>query len=156
MKTKKSLTFRISIILISVIVFFSFLYVVAWYISPGSYSRAEMYELNIPEDSLIKKFENFKNLNPEFKVPESTIFQDHRERFYYHIYLYYPNEKRIVHTWTRGNKHVSTLAFVATWTINSRNEDYKEVNGNFWWWKNRNDKLIFEERIFNKLGLKRE
>lgn len=153
---KKRLIFRILIISISVIGFISFLYVGAWYMSPGSYSRAEMYELNIPEDSLIKKIESFRNLNPEYKIPKSTIFQDRRERFYYHIYLYYPNEKTIVHTWTRGNKHVSILAFVATWSINSINKNYKEINGNFWWWKNRNDKALFEERIFNKLGLKRE
>lgn len=124
--------------------------------SPGSYSRAETYELNIPEDSLIKIVENFKNVNPQYKVPEPSIFLDHRERYYYHIYLYYPNEKRIVHTWTSGNKRVSTFAFVATWSVNSVDEDYKEVNGKFWWWKNRNDKLLFEERIFNKLGLKEE
>ena len=124
--------------------------------SPGSYSKAEMYEINIAEDSLIKKIEDFKNLNPQYKVPETSRFQDKRRSYYYHIYLYYPKEKRIVHTWTRGNKRVSTLAFVATWSINSINENYKEANENFWWWKNRDEKLLFEERIFNKLGLKRE
>ncbi len=153
---KINLTFKISIILISIIVGFSLMYTFGWYMSPGSYSRAEVYEIRIPEDSLIMKIKNFKNLNPEYKVPESAYYQDHRERFYYHIYLYYPIEKKVVHTWTRGDKHESTFAFVATWSINSINRDYKEANGGFWWWKNRRDKRLFEERILNKLGLKIE
>lgn len=147
-----------------IVVFLFLAYLGAWFMAPGSYARAETYEFEIPEDSLISIIENVKRENPEIaltqkvKIPggQSFFMEEGRkdEKFldhWYHIYFYYPDKNEIVKTWTRpNNKNSTTLAFVA---INDGLTlgNWRDINQSFWWWKNEPEKQEFEERILNRI-----
>ena len=45
---------KYSLIIIGILVFGFLFYYIAWSISPGSYGKAETYELNISEETLIE------------------------------------------------------------------------------------------------------
>jgi hypothetical protein len=145
-------------------VFLFLAYLGAWFMSPGSYARAETYEFEIPEDSLISIIENVKKENPNIalthkvKIPGGQSFNMEEGRkdekyldHWYHIYFYYSDKNEIIKTWTRPKtKNSTTFAFVA---INSSLTlgNWRTINDSFWWWKNKPDKKEFEERILKKI-----
>jgi len=145
-------------------VFLFLAYLVAWFMAPGSYARAETYEFEIPEDSLISIIEDVKKEKPEIALTQKvnisggqSFYMDegrNNEKFldhWYHIYFYYSDKNEIVKTWTRPKtKNSTTFAFVG---INSGLTlgNWRTINESFWWWKNKPDKQEFEERILKKI-----
>ena len=137
-------------------------YYLAWSFGPGSYARAELYQFNIPEDSLIKiinsvKTENINlTLTKKVNVPNGGQFalEDGRKDnsdHWYSIYFYYPDKNQILHTWTRPkNKNTTTFAYVG---LNNGLTlgNWKTINDSFWWWKNKPEVEEFEERILKKI-----
>ncbi|GAA3787930.1 hypothetical protein GCM10022271_20730 [Corallibacter vietnamensis] len=140
-------------------------YLGGWILAPGSYPRAETYEINLPEDSLIQIINQIKLENPELslskkvKTPNSGNFSllDGRKDengYWYSIYFYYENKNQIIHTWTRPkNENSTTFAFVG---INNGLTlgNWKTVNESFWWWKNKPEIEEFEARIFRLINEK--
>jgi hypothetical protein len=89
-------------LLTSVVGFVFLVYLFAWMIAPGSYSRAETYEFNISEDKLLQIIQEVKSENPEIdlikqvKVPNgpTTVLKGGRKDgkdHWYTIYFYYPD-----------------------------------------------------------------
>jgi hypothetical protein len=158
MKTK----YKILIGLVGLILVSCFFYVGAWFMAPGSYARAEIYELEISEDSLIQIIKVFKIENPDLVLPQPVnhpellkyTLQDGRKDstdYWYHIYFYYPDKNQIVHTWIRQNTRTSTqFAFVG---LNNGMTlgNWQMVNESFWWWKNKPIKNEFDNRILKKI-----
>ncbi|MEX1013633.1 MAG: hypothetical protein WDZ80_00545 [Candidatus Paceibacterota bacterium] len=153
-------TIWISIFLVSL---FLLLYVGAWFMAPGAYPRAEYYEFDIPEDSLISIIETVKYENPDFILPDSvrmpngsfTELRDGRRDsadHWYSIYFYYPDKNKILKTWTRPiNENSTRFAFAG---INSGMTlgNWRKINESFWWWKNQPDIDEFEQRILQKIN----
>ena len=66
MNSRMNANLRVSLGITGWLVFvFCVLYVGAWFFSPGSYSRAEIYELEISKDSLIQIINEVKLENPD-------------------------------------------------------------------------------------------
>lgn len=134
------------------------IYYFGWSFAPGSYARAEIYEINLPEQELIDIIKEVKVENQELTLPQlmKPFLKDGRlgrEKFdfWYHIYFYYSDKNQIVITWTRPKTKTSTsFAFVG---INQGLTlgNWKDVNESFFWWKNRPLKNEFEKRILKKI-----
>jgi hypothetical protein len=122
--------------------------------SPGSYSDSEKFELPINEADLIIIIENFKNENPEYKVPAQVKLIDGRDNpqeHWYHVYFYYQQENQIIYTWVRSSgKQKTVLAFVA---VNNGLQlgKWKDINKDFDSSENRIQMEKFESRILNSL-----
>lgn len=133
-------------------------YELAGMFAPGSYPFAEIYELNYPEEEVIKAVDQFRALHPDMIVPQVTIenkgsydLKDREGRknkgYWYLIYFYYRKENQIVFTWTRPNGYGKTgFAFVS---VNNGLDigHWKMINDDFGFFENRRMKRDFEERI---------
>jgi len=160
----KTLT-KISIGLIGLILGGLLFYYIGWSFSPGSYSKAEIYKLEISEDSLIQIIKEVKLENPNLelkqmvRIPNGQDFQLTEGRqdssdYWYDIYFYYPDKQQIVKTWIRPNFESGVdFAFVA---LNNGLTlgNWVDVNQYFWWWKNKPIKTEFENRILEKIKQK--
>jgi len=124
--------------------------------SPGSYANAERYELFVNEIYLDSLIERFKNENPQYKVPVEVGLKDGRDNvpdqdYWFHTYFYFPKENKIIYAWTRpSGKQKTIFAFVSV------NDGlilghWKDINKDFGFFENREQKKIFEERILNKI-----
>ncbi|MEX0720735.1 MAG: hypothetical protein WD059_08720 [Balneolaceae bacterium] len=136
---------------------------VGWLFGPGAFPRAEFYEFDVQEDSLISIIESVKQENPEFILPKSIKMPDgdyielkdgrrDSTSHWHKIYFYYPDKKQILLTWTRPTfTGKTTFAFAS---INSFKKEWrwKPPNENFWWWKNQDDIDEFEHRILQKIN----
>jgi len=126
-----------------------FLYYLAWSFSPGSYSRAETYEFDIPEKTLIEIIYEVKTENKE--LDGKSYFGDSKSKHWHSFYFQYPDKKQIIHTWTRPkNKTITTFAFVG-YKSKEDVENWILANTHFWWWKNADAKNEFETRILKKI-----
>ena len=130
-------------------------------IAPGSYPYAETYELNSSEEQVKTAINKFKQEHPEYVVPKVTIDgkaawdlideQSKDPNHWYIVYFYFPEENKIILTWTRPTeKGKTTFAFV------SINEgltlgNWKMINKDFTRSGNKEEKKKFEERILNKI-----
>ncbi|MEP6711626.1 MAG: hypothetical protein ABJA37_04375 [Ferruginibacter sp.] len=128
---------------------------------PGSYSYAETYELNYSEEKTKKAINDFKQENPDFLVPKTTIKNQgsydlvdepiKEPSYWYCFYFYYKNENKIILTLTRSvSKDKSLIAFVS---INEGLDlgHWKDINKNFSSSQDDKEKRKFEERILNKI-----
>jgi hypothetical protein len=144
---KKYILIFVSVLLVVIIVFFF-----GKAFSPGIYPYAEEYELNIDEQTLISLIQNFKDNNPQYKVPETMGLIDGKKKsndHWYRIYFYYPDEHQILYTWTRpAGKMKTTFAFVR---INNGTflRNWKDINNDFSDSENAEQKKKFENRILN-------
>ncbi|MGB0887008.1 MAG: hypothetical protein ACPGSL_02695 [Vicingaceae bacterium] len=146
-------------LLIAPIFLILFLYL-GWSLAPGSYARAEIYELDIPEKTLIKLIEDFKNDNPTLDLTERVRIPNGQEFYmeegrqdssdhWYSIYFYYPDKNQIVKTWTRPKtKNSTSFAFVGL-NDGLTLGNWKDVNESFFWWKNTPMKDEFEKKILD-------
>ena len=146
-------------LLIAPILLVLFLYL-GWSLAPGSYARAEIYELDIPEKTLIKLIEDFKNDNPTLDLTERVRIPNGQEFYmeegrqdssdhWYSIYFYYPDKNQIVKTWTRPKtKNSTSFAFVGL-NDGLTLGNWKDVNESFFWWKNTPMKDEFEKKILD-------
>lgn len=138
------------------------LYYGAWIFSPGSYSRAEIYQLEASEDSLIQIVNQIKIEYPDLclrhsvEIPNGQAFQlkDGRKDstdYWFHIYFYYSDKNQIVNTWIRPKTKTSVdFAFVGL-NKGLTLGNWTDVNEHFWWWKNKPIKTEFENRILSKI-----
>lgn len=148
MATSRKIFIGVSIALTTVFL----LYYFAWSFGPGSYPRAEIYEFDIPENELIEIIEEFKEENPELKVPTLGQFEltdgrkDVSDRWF-DIYFYDSDNDQIIHTWTRpASKTTTSFAFVAV-NQGLTLGNWETVNDSFWWWNNKPLKTRFETTI---------
>ena len=133
---------------------------IGYNIAPGMNPYSERYEFNIPSSQLIENIEKLKNENQVYKIPQIDL-PDHYDNNstvtrYYHIYIYYSKENKILHLWVANdieNKSKSYLNYV---DINDGLQlgHWKKINHDYS--KNESTKLInqFEEKVLKKLGIK--
>ena len=127
------------------------LYYISDTFSPGSYGDAATYELNIGESDLIALIEKFKEDNPQFQVPKRSQLLDHRNNHWYVIYFYYPEEDRIIYTWTRpSGKNKTTFALVSV-NDGSMLGKWKDVNKDLSRTESKSQIEKFEELILKKI-----
>ncbi|WP_132055675.1 hypothetical protein [Pseudocnuella soli] len=90
-------------------------YQLARLFAPGSYPYAELYELDVPEDDVIKAVELLKIRHPNLSPPLDLV--DGRRSstdYWYDIYLFDTAHNHIYYAWTRPEKKsVTTMAFVS-------------------------------------------
>ncbi|WP_046369059.1 hypothetical protein [Flavihumibacter petaseus] len=124
------------------------------FLAPGSYPYSEDYEIDLPEEDVIKAIKAFKTDNPEFVVPGPVGYMDGRKDsadYWYHAFFYYSKENVIVNTWTRPvSRYKTTFAFVG---LNSGLQlgNWKLINHDFGRSENKRQKKLFEERILNAI-----
>ncbi len=158
MKTK----YKILIGFAGLILISCFLYVVGWFLAPGSYARAEIYQLNISEDSLVQVIRDFKNENPDLvltkpvHIPNGLEYNlmDGRSDStddWYHSYFYYPDKNQIVNTWIRKDTRKTTQFAFVSLNNGLTLGNWITVNESILWWKNKPIKEEFEHRILKKL-----
>jgi hypothetical protein len=129
--------------------------------APGSYSYAEHYELNYPEEKVIEAITRLKISDNDLLVPKVTIqgagkwdLEDGKENEtdFWHTFYFYDKEKnQILYTWTRpSGLNKTTFAFIA---INDGLdlEHWKEINDDFGFFENRKIKRKFEDSILRKV-----
>jgi len=158
MKTKyKILLWVFGLVLISCL-----FYVGGWLMAPGSYARAEIYELQISEDSLVQVIMDFKNENPELVLSKPVHIPNGQDYFFmdgrrdstdhwYHVYFYYPDKNQIVKTWIRRDTRTTTQFAFVSLNNGLTLGNWITVNESFWWWKNKPIKEEFENRILKKI-----
>ncbi|RYD57608.1 MAG: hypothetical protein EOP56_07465 [Sphingobacteriales bacterium] len=152
---------KIAIIIGSLFATVAAMYFAARMIAPGSYPFAEVYELDYKEERVIKAIEGFKRTHPEYSVPNVTIdgkdagtLSDERSEdpgLWYHFYFYFPDENKIIHTWTRSNFDGGTdFAFVG---VNYGLElgNWKRINDEFCLSENRRYEKKFEAYILEPI-----
>jgi hypothetical protein len=131
-------------------VIFSALFFNSCSYAPGSYPYAEVYELEMTEEELIRATIEFKLENPEFSVPIDIGLVDGRSDsitdHWYHVWFYYRAENKIIYTWVRENK----MAFVS---VNEGLEigSWKLINKDMSRAQSKKEMRIFEDRILNKV-----
>lgn len=133
-------------------VFCLLMYLGAWIIAPGSYPRAEIYEFNISEDSLLTIIDEWKKENPDYNIKEVAVL-DKKDRYWNYRYFYYPDKNLKLMTYIRGGLTESDpthFAFVSTSPGLSLG-NWTDVNDSFWWWNNSPEKDEFESRILNPI-----
>jgi hypothetical protein len=143
-------------IFIALVAAFLVIFFVVWkFISPGSSSKPETYQLNVGEPELITLIKDFKHANPTCQVPENLDLADGRsdtkDHLLHNFYFYYPEEKQIVYVWTRPNGiKKATLAFASV-SEESMPGAWREINKDFDPTANKEQIDKFENRILNKI-----
>ena len=137
---------------------------VIWYglnFKPGSYPYREEYELNYSQEEVKNAIKKFKQEHPEYIVPKVTINNQEcldlvdepmNEPTYWHIfYFYYRDENKIIFTFTYPvGKNKTIFAFVSV--NNGLNlGSWKDINKDFNYYENKEEKKKFEEQILNKI-----
>ncbi len=136
--------------LIGILAFGLLFYYIGWSFSPGSYGKAETYELNVSEKTLIEIINEVKsenNLN-------TNSFSDHKSEHWYSIYFEYKDKNQIIHTLTRPTNKTTTTFYFSGYKSKTVIGNWIDANEYFWWWKNSEAKNEFEERILEKIKKK--
>ena len=127
---------------------FGFLfYCIGWSFLTGSYGKAETYELNTSEKTLIEIINEVKsenNLN-------TNSFGDHKNRHWYSIYFEYKNKNQIIHALTRQKNKTTTTFYFSGYKSKTDIGNWIDANEYFWWWKNSTAKNEFEGKILEKI-----
>ncbi len=141
MKKKYSFT------IIGILTFGFLFYYIGWCFSPGSYGRAETYELNISELTLIEIINEVKsenNLN-------TNSFADHKHGHWHSIYFECHDKNQIIHTLTKPKNKTTTTFYFSGYKNTTDTGNWVDANEYFWWWKNSKAKKDFETRILKKI-----
>ena len=141
---------KILLVIGGIILIGIFLYYLAWSFSPGSYSRAETYELNISENNLIEIINEVKTENNL----KTNSFSDHKNKYWYSIYFEYKDKNQIIHTLTRPKNKTKTTLYFASYKNKKDLGNWISANKYFWWWKNSQAKTEFEKKYWKKLKKK--
>ena len=122
----RTLILRIAVVSILAVVVY-----VAYKFEPGSYARAEGYELAMDEQEVIRKIQSFKKENPSYNVPHGFGLDDGRrseDDLWYHVFFYYAEEQELVHAWVRrSGKNRTTVALVSV-KDKLINKDFSEAD----------------------------
>ncbi len=132
---------------IGIILIGFFFYFLAWSFSPGSYGKAETYELNVPEKTLIEIINEVKTENNLM----TNSFSDHKKGHWYSIYFEYRDKNQIIHSLTRPKNKTKSKFYFANYKSKTDIGNWIDANEYFWWWKNSKAKNEFEERILEKI-----
>ncbi len=141
---------RIFYILTGIVVFLFAIYQFAKTFSPGSYSNAEIYTLNFPENKVQEAIKIVKKNNLNLIVTDST-FRDTGKREEYWIFNYFNLNNRRILTWTRPkNDSITNFAFVRIQDNNFPSRS-KDINRDLK--KDENNRIIkeFEKQILNEI-----
>ena len=138
---------KILFIGIGIFVFGFLFYYIGWSFSPGSYGKAETYELNVPEKTLIEIITEVKTENDL----KTNSFTDHKNGHWYSIYFEYKDKKQIIHTLTRPKNKTKTTFYFSGYKSKRNVGNWIDANEYFWWWKNSKAKNEFESRILEKI-----
>ncbi|MCT8339723.1 hypothetical protein MG296_06635 [Flavobacteriaceae bacterium TK19130] len=137
---------KYSLIIIGFLAFAFLFYYIGWSFSPGSYGKAETYELNTDEKTLIEIINAVKSENNL----KTNSFADHKNGHWYSIYFEYKDKNLIIHALTRPKNKTTTLLF-SSYKNKTDLGNWTDANEYFWWWKNSKAKKEFETRILNKI-----
>jgi hypothetical protein len=126
-------------------------------IDSGSYSDAEQYQFEVTDSVLIIAIKNFKDANPDFRVPKSVNLTDSTENYKYHFYLYDSREDNLIHCFILSADG-SNKASIYLDAINSglRLGNWKVVNEDYDRTANLEVKKEFREKVLDKLKLSYE
>ena len=124
----------------------------AWLYGPGSYPRAETYTIEASEEAVIRGIDQFKMSHPSYRVPIFLPGGRINSEYEYVVYFYYPEEDKILFTFTRPvGKSRTTFSLVR---LNDGLDlgRWRDVNDEFWG-SSENSEIIetFEERILNPI-----
>jgi hypothetical protein len=123
-------------------------YLFSWFMSPGSYSRAEVYTFNLSKDSLLLLIDEFRLETPSCNNDEISSL-NHEDRHRDFRYFYYSDKDLKIMTYVRGS-YPAKFGFIRT-SPGLDLGNWKNVNDSFWWWKNIDEKEEFEKRIVNPI-----
>ena len=158
MNTKKKIFIGLLGLTLSIFLF----YQLGKSFSPGSYPYAEIYEIKNSEMKVNEAIKTFKNLNPEYIVPEVNInnkgsfnlaeSEGRKDNSQWNFnYFFYKNENEIIFTWTRTNSNGNTdFAFVGV-NKSLTLGNWKDINNDFGFFENRKEKEKFENRILKPI-----
>jgi hypothetical protein len=143
------------IIVLAVICFFVF-GIVSGLFGVGGYPYAQKYEFSNDRRALIENIEALKAKNPDFSLPDTIGIVDHADSFgNYHIYIYYPLDKEIVHFFISGEKDQNNNSYL--YLVNIRKisplEDWQIINKDFPRKDNIAIKNRFRKTILDELHL---
>ena len=141
---------KYSLIVISILVVGLLFYYIGWSFSPGSYGKAETYELNISEETLIEIINEVKSENNL----DTNSFADHKNGHWFSIYFEYKDKNQIIHALIRPKNKKSTTFYFSAYKNKTDSGNWIDANEYFWWWKNSQAKKEFESRILNKIEQK--
>lgn len=131
--------------------FLFWFYILINLFAPGSYTNAESYELNYPENKVIEAAEKVRKDNIYLHIGKG--WEDKDSTDYWH-YIYFNFHNRMLLTWTRPNdKNNTTFAFVR---IQDSNSEWNDLNSIFGYFENRKIKKALEEEILNKMKIELE
>jgi len=124
------------------------------YFAAGSYPFVEKYLIDTTEEAVIKAVNTFKVEHASFVAPK--YLEDGRKDssdYWYHIYFYLPEEKIIVHCWTRPETKKETgFAFVGI-NEGAGLGNWKDINKDFSSTDNKKYLKIFEKRLLKPINL---
>jgi hypothetical protein len=122
------------------------------------YPNAEYYEFNIPVKDLIQRINEFKDLNPEYKVIQistegnETEYHDGYTGDFYMFYFYSKDIDRTIHCAAYGRMKNTSLVCLLAVSEGTEFKDYKEINTkDITKELNTQIKNKFEVKILNKL-----
>lgn len=114
-------------------------------IAAGSYPYAELYELNYPQDQVLKAIESIKTKNPDLKVSENLTDTNSSDHWHHEWFTLGNN---MIQTWTRSaNKNKTTFALVGVGTIGN----WRRVNYDLSSDEDDKIKNQFQESILDKV-----
>ena len=138
---------KYSLIIIGFLAFGFLFYYIGWSFSSGSYGKAETYELNTDEKTLIEIINVVKSENNL----KTNSFADQKNAHWYSIYFEYKDKNLIIHTLTRPKNKTTTTLYFSSYKNKTDLGNWIDANEYFWWWKNSKAKKEFETRILNKI-----
>ena len=138
---------KYSSIVIGILAFGFLLYYIGWSFSPGSYGKAETYELNTSEKTLIEIINEVKSENDL----KTNSFADQKDGHWYSIYFEYKDKNQVIHTLTRPKNKTTTTFYFANYKNKTDIGNWIDANEYFWWWKNSKAKKEFETRVLKKI-----
>jgi hypothetical protein len=138
---------KFSLLVMGFLAFGFLFYYIGWSFSPGSYGKAETYELNTDEKTLIEIINVVKSENNL----KTNSFADHKNGHWYSIYFEYKDKNLIIHALTRPKNKTTTTLYFSSYKDKTDLGNWIEANEHFWWWKNSKVKTEFETRILSKI-----
>lgn len=127
-----------------------------------SYPYGEEYRINAREQDVIRAISTFKQMHPEYKMPDSVVMPGGKagclvdgprgkNDYWYHAYFYYPKEDQVIKTWLKpvDSSH-TTFAFDAV-NKGLKIGNWRGVNKDFNKKESSEIKELFEQRILKDI-----
>ncbi|WP_299326573.1 hypothetical protein [uncultured Maribacter sp.] len=141
---------KYSLIVFGILILGLLFYYIGWSFSPGSYGKADTYELNTSEKTLIEIINEVKSENNL----DTNSFADHKNGHWYSVYFEYKDKNQIIHALTRPKNKTTTTFYFSSYKNKTDTGNWIDANEYFWWWKNSKAKKEFDSRILKKIEKK--